>query len=458
MNPPDDSPEITSLESNGILIKDQLYRAVLTNRRIIFTGYSDQKSRSIVQRDIQRIELDTDAAGDPVLIIFTSTVLGEMKKVILHFSKKNFPDPLPVRSLWYTEINMNLQPATSVSPPTIPITPTTPKIPVTTPTKPPVTQAFCVRCGSKFTDGSVFCNKCGIKIIYPAQPLPPDQIDTRVRDSVKIPEVPLKKIDQPPKEIQQEISTEKNELTPKEIQKTTPFSAPVVSDTTENVLVPATPSPEPEPSGIVSSSTNFPSRKTAVYGISALVGIIVFITIFFIVLPSASNGFDLTSLGMNSTTPEVKDSASTFSPDVSLITTPKPTYAPEIPEQQPVTVVPFSQPAFTPVPGDPASVLESYPSLFNSGNTAGLADISSENLKSYSPIVNSELAVARSNGITIDKIQVNNQSIEGNDAILDVDILWKVAGSQVTSSPRFFLVYEGNQWKLDTLILSPDIN
>jgi len=43
MNPPYDSREMTILESRGILIKDQLYVAVLTNRRIVLTGYHDQK-------------------------------------------------------------------------------------------------------------------------------------------------------------------------------------------------------------------------------------------------------------------------------------------------------------------------------------------------------------------------------------------------------------------------------
>jgi len=69
--------------------------------------------------------------------------------------------------------------------------------------------------------------------------------------------------------------------------------------------------------------------------------------------------------------------------------------------------------------------------------------------------LNTELAIAGSNGYTIEKIQVTKQIIEENSAILGVTISWKVAGSPTTSTPKFFLVYENNQWKLDSLILSP---
>ena len=289
----------------------------------------------------------------------------------------------------------------------------------------------------------------------------------------KFPRSLHKKIKQPPNEIQQEILTEKIEQPLKEIQKETPFSASVKSDTTENVLFPATPSPQPEPPGIVSSLSNCPSRKTAVYGILALVVIMVVITAIFVILPSGSHGFDLSSLGMNSTSPELKATTTAIQPlakttavpivtgtHITPLQTPTPVQTYAIPEQIPTTEVPFSKPAFVPAPGDPATVIVSYLSLFNTGNGAGLAALSSESMKSHYPLdmVNKELASARSKGYSIEKIQVNNQIIEENTAILEVDILWKVAGSPVTSSPRVFLVYENNQWKLDSLVVSPYVS
>jgi hypothetical protein len=128
-----------------------------------------------------------------------------------------------------------------------------------------------------------------------------------------------------------------------------------------------------------------------------------------------------------------------------------------IPEPILTPEVPSAQPAFTSAPGDPSSVLVSYPDLFNTGNGEGLYALLSENMKLHYPIdtLNNELAAARSNGYIIEKVQVNNQIIEENTTILEVDISWKIAGSPVTSTPRFFLVYENDQWKLDSLIVSP---
>jgi len=162
MSAQNDSREMTILESKGILIKDQNYHVVLTNRRILLTSAADHKLRSINLPDIQKIEVAADDSGDPVIILFVPSVAGEVKKVILHFSKKNFPDPRQVSSLWSSEINQAIILPVPVSPDTIPKKGSSP-------------PAFCVTCGKKVADGSVFCNNCGTKIIYPAQPMPLQQ-------------------------------------------------------------------------------------------------------------------------------------------------------------------------------------------------------------------------------------------------------------------------------------------
>ena len=183
MNSPADSHEMTVLESKGVLLHDQIFHAVLTDRRIILTRYVNNKLsiRSIYFSDIQQIEEDMDYSGDPVIILVTSSAKERIKKVVLHFSHKNFPDPFKESSVWASEINKIL-PVFRVSP-----------APVLK--KPPVTKVFCIRCGTKFTDGSAFCTKCGTKIIYPDQPLPPQEIDTSVIKRVKITEIPITKID-----------------------------------------------------------------------------------------------------------------------------------------------------------------------------------------------------------------------------------------------------------------------
>jgi DNA-directed RNA polymerase subunit RPC12/RpoP len=189
MKSPADSHEITILESKGILIRDQIFHAVLTDRRIILTRFFNNKLsiRSIYFTDIQEIEEDMNYSGDPVIILETSSAKGKIKKVVLHFSQKNFPDSIKERSLWASEINKSLRSVSRVS-----------HAPVLK--KTPVTKAFCITCGTKFTDGSAFCAKCGTKIIYPEQPLPPQKIDISAIKRVKITEIPVERIDLPQEE------------------------------------------------------------------------------------------------------------------------------------------------------------------------------------------------------------------------------------------------------------------
>lgn len=441
MDATDDSRELTILESKGILIKDQLYDGVLTNHRIILTGYVDQKPRSLIYKDLKKIELDTSESGDPVITIFLPSVAGDTKKVILRFTQQNFPDPHQVRLLWYSEINKKIQPTMPVSSKDIP-------------KKDSVTQAFCVKCGTKFVDGSVFCNKCGTQIIYPAEPLPVEQKVEPIQQ----------------KDATQKISPVPGETSPKKT------SSPIAVDSKTEEKVPFIAPMHKEPQKKKSFFAGSGTRRPTVIVVSALVGVIVLIAVFFVAVPSASHGFDLTSSGLNLTTPEVKDTASPANPVVSLTSSSKTTRTSEttVQTRAPVqTTTPLQtsttpvqtitqdvssvQPTLTSAPGDPATVLISYPSFFNAGNGTGLYALLSENIKSNYPLdmVNTELATARTNGYSINKIQVNDQITEGSSAILLVEISWDIGGSPINSSPNVPLVYENSQWKLDTLIISP---
>jgi DNA-directed RNA polymerase subunit RPC12/RpoP len=466
MSAQNDNREITILESKGILIKDQMYHVVLTDRRIILTSFFDHKPRSINLPDVQKTEVAINDYGDPIIIVFAPSVAGEIKKVILHFSKKNFTDPRQVSSLWSSEINKMIQRIVPVSPDI------TPKVsPDITPKKGSPIPAFCLTCGTKFVDGSVFCNKCGSKIIYPVQPLTPVQEDNTPVRGVEIPvkdystpvqgyNIPVQDYNTPVRDddiikdevITPEISMQKIELPPKKISPADTDD----SDTREKVpLIASLPKERPKKKSFFAGSGK---RKPAVVAVSALVCVIVVIAAFLVVLPSVSPGFNLTFPGMNSTVPESSVTASATVPLVPTTTIATTTTTPAVPEQTPVPEVPSAQPSLTPAPGDPSMVLVSYPSLFNAANGAGLSALLSENMKLYSSEVDSELATARSNGYSIEKIQVTNQIIEEDSAILDVAISWKVAGSPVTSTPRFFLVYENNQWKLDSLVVNPYVS
>jgi len=153
-------------------------------------------------------------------------------------------------------------------------------------------------------------------------------------------------------------------------------------------------------------------------------------------------------------TPGTQSPVQTVPPSGTIPSQPQ---SPVTPEQTLTPEDTSAQPVITPAPGDPSKVLVSYPSLFNGGNGAGLSALLSENMKLHHPVdtLNNELVAARSNGYTIEKIQVDNQIIEENSAILEVTISWKVAGSPTTSTPRIFLLYENGQWKLDNLIVRP---
>ena len=153
-------------------------------------------------------------------------------------------------------------------------------------------------------------------------------------------------------------------------------------------------------------------------------------------------------------TPGTQSPVQTVPPSVTIPSQPQST---GIPEQIFTPEDTSAQPTGTPAPGDPSAVLGSYPSLFNAGNGAGLSALLSENMKVQYPLdtLNNELATAKTNGYTIEKIQVTKQIIEENSAILGVTISWKVAGSPTTSTPRLFLLYENGQWKLDSLVVRP---
>ena len=491
MSAQNDNREITILESKGILIKDQMYHVVLTDRRIILTSFFDHKPRSINLPDVQKTELAINDYGDPIIIVFAPSVAGEIKKVILHFSKKNFTDPQMVSSLWSSEINKMIQRIVPVSPDITPkVSPgITPKVsPDITPKKGSPIPAFCIKCGTKFVDGSVFCNKCGSKIIYPAQPIPLQQGEESIRENVKTPDISMGKIEikqesvKPEQPKQEPVKPEQLKQEPvKPEQEKISLSAPDNSATKEKVPVAAP--LKTDPPGKISGSTPSGKRKTAIIAVSALVGIILLIAVFFVLVPSVLPVFNLTFPGMNFTVPESSVTASATVPLVPTTTiatttrtlatpvqtstpvrttaTPVRTSTPQqtttTPTQTSIPAVVIVPPLFTTVPGDPWSVFISYPSLFNAGNAAGIFALLSENMKSHYPLdsVNNELATARSNGYSIEKIQGNNQIIEEDSAILEVEITWKISGSPQTSTPRFYLVYENNQWKLDSLIVNP---
>lgn len=183
-------------------------------------------------------------------------------------------------------------------------------------------------------------------------------------------------------------------------------------------------------------------KPAAVIGL-ILGGLVVVIAAVMTVTAPGSPGSDLTSAGLNIPLPgplavPLQDTAGTTGTGA------------ETPE-------PSAQPGFTFAPGDPGAVLAPYPALYNAGDGAGLRALFSENLKSHYSleVLNENLAAARSGGYVIEKIEVKDQIIEEESAVLDADMYWKTAKSSTIRAPKWFLLVENDQWKLDSVVFRP---
>ena len=422
MSAPDDSHEITILENKGIQIKNHYYRIVLTSRRIIFDSASDNIHRSIPLSFIRGVEPGTDYSGDPVITVSALSARGEIKKVVLRFSQSDFPDPQQMRSRWYSEIRQRIE-----QPPQV--------LPDISPENVPPEPVFCTKCGKKLADGSVFCDGCGEKILHTVTPAPPEQRDDSNQEQVMRPVVSARETGWPRKE----------------------QSFAYTGDPGTGKKMPVTASPPKEKWKKRSFFSGFLQRKSTLIIGASLAALITAAAVFLIVFPSVLPGFNLTSPGLNVSLPDLSAVALPASPDGNTGTNVENPGSTANPEEASMPVVTPARPALAFAPGDPGAVLATYPSLFNKGDGAGIRDLLSENMKSHYSVdtLNADLATARSNGYSIQKIQVTDQTIEEDSAVLDADISWKTVRSSTTSSPKWFLVSENGQWKLDSLTFSP---
>jgi hypothetical protein len=211
--------------------------------------------------------------------------------------------------------------------------------------------------------------------------------------------------------------------------------------------------------------------KTTVIIVSGLIVVIALVTVAFLMSPSGSPGMDPSApplpVTAETTTEITVTAVSAADATVTGLSTLTPATPPDdlVQEQPAVTPEPvFAPDVLTPqttffsITGDPLSILAPYQSFFNSSNTAGMYALLSKNMSSHYPAdtLNNELAAARSKGYSIESIEVPYQVLDEQNATLELIISWKVAGSPRTSTPSLSMVYENAQWKMDSLILSPD--
>jgi hypothetical protein len=290
--------------------------------------------------------------------------------------------------------------------------------------------------------------------------MPLEQGGERIVSDMKTPDISPGKI-----ELQQQLKQDRL----KQEQEKISVSSADNPDTREKI--PVIVQMPPEPPMKESFFARSGPRKPAIIAGSVIVGVIILIAVFVVVIPSGSPGFNLTAEGENSghilSTQEPTGTvpAATSPGNVPTIATTTTTM--DIPdrvqpsvssEQTGIPDLLTTEPAFFSASGDPSQVLNSYPTLFNSGDASGLYPFLSATLKSQYTIdeLKKKLDTARLNGTVMEKIEVPYESLDENNAKLELIISWKIAGSTKNSTPSFFMVTENGQWKMNSLILSPE--
>jgi hypothetical protein len=420
----DDRGETTLLDSHGLIVKDQSYRAVLTNRRIILTSGTDHIPRSIILQGFVRIDLATDPSGDPTIIISVPADGGAMHTIILHFPLKTFPNALQLRNLWASEINRLLQLSVQGT------------FPVSRQASRSV-PAFCSKCGNNLAGGSAFCDRCGARVLCMLQPYAVSRDYGQGQGHAGIPDIALGTIDVP-------LSDQSQSTAAKPRGR-------------EKIPVAASPGKD-----LWNKRTLFASTLIKKPGI--IVGVVliaIVVAAAVLVITEPSRGFHAEKPASSDTILSLPVLGAVSMPAIPVTDTGASQETPGSPPISQETVLSESAPsrsALSLAPGDPGEVLAKYPSLFNSADGAGFRPLLSENMKIQHSTdrLNTELETARTKGYSINKIQVTAQSVDEETADVITSVFWDIGDSSFTSSPRIFFVYEDSQWKLDSLVLSPD--
>jgi hypothetical protein len=210
-------PEIRSdekvlMRTQGVHVKSIPFEGILTNRRIILVDRAKNilPPKEIPLATVKDVETGENAISDLTLTISIMAKTGEIRQMILTFSRQEGGDRTRERDEWARLIREStstsfeqvirkvipgVDPAQRQSAPAAPSTETPKraqpriafegvhpikKIIETAPPESPVPAAqsstapatgevvFCTRCGNKVSADSAFCNKCGSPVVVPA--------------------------------------------------------------------------------------------------------------------------------------------------------------------------------------------------------------------------------------------------------------------------------------------------
>jgi hypothetical protein len=220
------SDESIILRTQGIFVKSIPFEGILTNKRIILV---DKAKNLLPQKEIPLVTIKDIVVGensirDPILTLSVVARSGEIRQMILTFSRQTGGNRIRERDAWARALKENIsssfeqvirkvipgrgpalrKPERTVPPrieivspgsqniPPVPKTAkadsTLPRVKISESTRPPAPPSaggpdsersasgfgtYCSRCGNRVPEGSGFCNRCGSPIVHPAGMTPP---------------------------------------------------------------------------------------------------------------------------------------------------------------------------------------------------------------------------------------------------------------------------------------------
>lgn len=212
-----DDPELREderllIRSNGVHVKSISFEAILTNKRIILVDRIKKilPPKEIPLSTIQSVEAGENAIRDSIISLEVLTKTGEMRQMVLTFSRDGGGNRAKERNEWIRRIKEStnpsfeqvmrtvipgmppegqqmppqyanqgspVPPAQYYAPPQRSPEPEPQRYETYQPVQPqpqapaaqpqPVLGTYCTKCGTRVPEGSGFCNKCGTRIVIP---------------------------------------------------------------------------------------------------------------------------------------------------------------------------------------------------------------------------------------------------------------------------------------------------
>ena len=228
------SDESVILRTQGIFVKSIPFEGILTNKRIILV---DKAKNLLPQKEIPLVTIKDIVVGenairDQILTLSVVARSGEMRQMILTFSRQTGGNRIRERDAWAKALKENIsssfeqvirkvipgrgpaprKPERTVPPrieiispgsqniPPVPKTAkadsTLPQVKISESTRPPAPASagekesersvsgfgtYCSRCGNRVPEGSGFCNRCGSPIVHPVTMTAPRTPGERVQ-------------------------------------------------------------------------------------------------------------------------------------------------------------------------------------------------------------------------------------------------------------------------------------